>query len=94
METNESQLEEVRARVGDSFTVDTSDVACQRFGFSHDDRIKVRLSGDEGVVVGVAPLQFDAGCVPAGDDVLWVKLNGQKTVCFFPDPQIDFELLS
>jgi len=55
------------------FTVDTSDEACEEFGFKSGDVI-ITPYGKEVVVKGVAPS-------PVGDNVLWVALKGTKGVC-------------
>jgi hypothetical protein len=94
METPElTQVEEVTPRFGPTFTVDISDEACQRFGFKHGDRFVVKGLGRSGVVVGTAPLNLECRCGRGnGEEELWVRLDGETQVCFFPDPQVNFLL--
>ncbi len=87
-----ASTEEVTSSFGQSFTVDTSDDACTKASgghLKHGDRFQVVLIGSrEGVVVGAAPPPEDvpAGCMGAGANVLWVRLDGNDSVCFFPNP--------
>ncbi|MBI4994878.1 hypothetical protein HZC21_04530 [Candidatus Peregrinibacteria bacterium] len=80
--------EEVKPRHGNPFTVDISNETCERFGFHHGDQILVKGLNKQGVVVGVAP---HIPSSPDGIDALWVRLEGEDTVCFFPNPTEDFE---
>lgn len=67
----------VTFRLGDfkkHFIVNTSDEACEEFGFKSGDVI-ITPYGREAVVKGVAPS-------PVRDNVLWVALKGERgTVC-------------
>jgi len=72
--------------------IDTSEEACQRFGFSPDQKV-VDVYGRPCTVVGVAPLspipgEEDPPCIEPSSDMLWVSLdiNGGK-VCSIPDPE-------
>ena len=61
---------------GESFEVDTSKEACNRFGFDHNDRVKSQFAG-EATVIGVA---YDRD---SRSDVLWVcfdKDNGKVSI--------------
>ena len=78
-------------RVGDELEIDTSADACARFGFQHGDEIIVIAFSSKAVVVGVAPLTHAAGCLDRGEDVLWVRMDGEEAVCFFPNPESDFQ---
>lgn len=77
-----------------SFEVDISVGACIKFGFSHGDRVEVIVDGRQGTVVGVAPLPGGqpAGCLKAGTDTLWIRMDGSGgKVCFFPDPLVNLK---
>jgi len=90
--SEQTQTEEVIPIHGPAFTVNTSNEACQKFGFKHGDRFSVKGLGRKGVVVGVAPLMLECACGHGGgSDELWVRLDGQTQVCFFPNPEINFE---
>lgn len=54
---------------GEPFEVDTSDKACEKFGFKHGDRIRCPGVG-VGTVIGVAR----SG---EGPDVLWYAIDGR-----------------
>ena len=72
---------------GFTFEVDTSDKACQAFGFQHNDQV-LTPSGGEATVIGVAPLPDHQSmpCVPADTDVLWIHNEGDANdeVCCVP----------
>ncbi|MBT6691083.1 hypothetical protein HOB10_01975 [Candidatus Parcubacteria bacterium] len=81
------KTETVVEQEGVVFEVDIE--ACSQFGCQHGDRIKVDGVVEIATVVGVAPLPNGEAtdCMPAGQDVLWVRLDGQEKVCFFPNPE-------
>jgi hypothetical protein len=77
---------EVTVIDGRVLNVDISNEACGKFGFKHGEKIIAPLERP-GVVVGVAPIPESSGCTEAGDNMLWVALDGLGgKVCFFPDP--------
>lgn len=81
--------ERVTSRDGRVFMVDTSDEACMKLGFHSRAKVLVTLLGRKGEVIGVA--SHNSPC--ATGDALWIRLEGEDTVCFFPDPMNDLELV-
>jgi len=81
-------FQEVTLRHGATFNVDTSDEACEPFGFKSGEIVNVRRLGTTATVMGVAPHIPGS---PAGKPALWVRMDGESTVCFFPNPLDDFD---
>ncbi|MBU0707518.1 hypothetical protein KKG41_04065 [Patescibacteria group bacterium] len=84
--------ERVTLKGGYTIIVDTTDSACQRFGFSHNEQIQVSGTNDEGNVVGVAPMPHDDFCVWRGKVILWVRVG--ENVLFCPSPRVDLKKIN
>ena len=89
-----NSLKEVTTVAGSGVTVDTSDKACDPFGFRSGQKVQSG-NGKLCTVVGVGPMPIAAGCAGKGTDVLWLTLaeRGDDKVCFFPNPSRDLTAL-
>jgi hypothetical protein len=83
--------EEVKSCSGKIFEVDTSVVACEMFGFMPGARF-VTTAGEDGTMVGVAPLNSKDKKSPL---VLWYGLDRHKgkVTSHFPFSKNDFVLV-
>ena len=81
----------VISKRGTTFQIDID--ACDQFGFKYGERVKVVASGEEAIVLGVAPLPEGpvSSLKDAGNIFLWACVDGQSKVCFFSNPAKDLK---
>ena len=56
--------------------IDTSDKACRKFGFEHNDKVILPLSGDiTGTIIGVADMPEEPDVIKRNEKLLWIHLD-------------------